>query len=348
MKKIFTIMLALLLTVSLAGFGSVGSERNAAKAAGESSGTRDEGISLCPSALLLPMFSSSSGEKLRVMQDGEQVSSGYFRWVSSNTSVVRVNQNGSLTAVAPGTAVVYITDDGETVAQSTVTVVSDSEFNTLHDLEPMDMSLPFYSQEVGIGPLGGGVPVILKRFINPPSCGDQPEPDPNAFIASEGWTYTYAVIYRVHVSNGQSIRFIASPSTAQGPHASNAYICVYDCYFNLWEYSKGTTSNPYGQVTLNSYEDNDFYLVITPISHTDDSASGNICLYAYDVTAPYAQGDVNLDHSVTSADALCVLRHIMGLGSMNSQGTALADMNGDGSVTSDDALMILRGTMGLM
>lgn len=340
MKKILSLLLILMLS-----FASVAVDAEAPGAGHKD--LKDDGITLFPAVMDLPMFSTSSGERLRVMQDGAVVPAGFFTWSSSDTGVVRVSQTGALTPVSPGTAVITVTDeDGET-ASSVVNVVPDDEFCTVADLEPIDLTLPYYCDEVGLGPLGGGTPVILKRFIVPPSCGDTPEPDPNAYIASNGWTYTYATLYRVHASYGQTIRFEASQSGSAGPHAANAYLCLFDMYFNLWSYSKGTASNPFGQLTLESYEDSDFYLAVMPIDHTQDSASGNIRLYVYDVTQPYAQGDVNRDHAVTSSDALIVLRSVMGVAQLPDGGFALADFNGDGSVSADDALAIIRTAMDL-
>lgn len=341
MKKIFSIVIALILAFSCMAVTASSPSKTAAV-------SDDVGLSLFPSSMLLPMFSSSSGERLRVLYDGELVPADLFRWESSDPGVVTVTQDGRLHAVAPGSAVIRAYEDDDEYAESVITVVDDEATATLADLEPIELDLPFYSDEVGIGPLCGAEPVVLKRMIVPPSCGDVPEPDPNAFIASNGWTYSYAVIYKFRVHYGQSFRFVTSASTAPSPHASGAYVCVYDRYFYLWEYDRGTALNPYGCVTLDTYEESDFYLVITPIDHTDDAGSGNICLYAYDIEHPYAQGDVDMDHYVTSSDALTALRSALGIITLDESAAALADCNSDGSVGSEDALMILRAALGIL
>lgn len=340
MKKIFSLLLVLLLSFTCVPVGAEAREASAAY-------KTDDTIVMFPACMDLPMFSTSSGERLRVMQDGAVVPAGFFTWTSSDTGIVRVSPTGALTPVAAGTAVITATDEDGESASAVVNVVPDEGFTTIADLEMTDLSLPFYSEEVGIGPLGGGTPVILKRVIVPPSCGNEPEPDPNAYIASNGWTYTYATLFRFHTVYGQSIRFETSQSGAEGPHAANAYICIFDRYFNLWSYSRGTASNPFGQLTLDSYEESDFYLAVMPIDHTQDSASGNICLYAYDVTQPYAMGDVNRDHFVTSSDALIVMRSVMGLAELPGGGFELADINGDGAASADDALAIIRIAMNI-
>lgn len=303
-------------------------------------------LELFPSSMTLPMFSTSSGERLRVFFDGELISPAGFEWSSSDESVVTVDQVGALTPAAPGSAVISITA-GDMYAEALVTVVEDELFTTVDRLEAIDLELPFYSEEVGIGPLCGAQPVILKRFIHNPGCGSDPQPDPDEYTVSEGWTYSYAVVYRVHMSYGQSVRFVASASDAAGMHASNAYLCIYDQFFNLWSYSGGSYSAPYGDLTLDSYEDSDFYVVITPGSHTDDAQNGFITLYAYDLTQPYAPGDVDMDHYVSASDGLLVLRYSLDIISLDEASLAHADVNSDGSVGSDDALIILRMALGI-
>lgn len=344
MKKLLSAILAILMLFACAGGASAARPDEK-----QDEPTVKDGpiIALYPAELTLPIFSYSSGERLRVYYDGEPAPGDPFEWESSDSGVVTVDGSGNLTAVAPGTAVITVTDDEGETAEAVVTVVEDELFPTLESLEPIDLSLPFYSEEVGIGPLCGAEPVILKRFIRTPGCGGGPEPDPNDYIVTEGWTYSYAIIYRIRAHYGQSIRFVTSPSTADGQHASNAYLCLYDCNFYLWSYSGSAEEPVFGQVTLDSYEEGDFYLVITPGSHTDDAGSGLICLYAYDVTAPYAPGDVNMDHYVTASDALIVLRAALGISPIEGEGAPLADINGDGSISADDALVILRTAMGI-
>ncbi len=62
----------------------------------------------------------------------------------------------------------------------------------------------------------------------------------------------------------------------------------------------------------------------------------------------FIKGDVNLDGSVDSADALLALRHSMGIELLEGAGLAAGDVNEDGSVDSADALMILRFALGII
>ena len=342
MKRFLSMILAAVMLLSCAWANA----RPAAAAQGARGG--DEELSLFPAEMELPMFSYSSGERLRVFFGGEIIPADLFTWESSDTGVVRVDQSGNLTAVAPGEAIVSISDGDDGYAESVVTVVDDDTTPRLMDLDFEMLETPFYSAEVGIGPLYGGQPVAIKRFINPPGCGDGAEPDPNAFIVSEGWTYTYAVVYRFHVTDGLTLRFETSASTAQGAHASNAYICVFDSYSYLWGYNGGSAADPYGKLTVSFYEEADFYLAIFPRDHTDDAGSGNICLYVYDVTQPYAAGDADGDHYVTATDALEVMRYAMNLVGLSPNALQVCDVNANGVVDAADALLIIRAVMGVI
>ena len=56
----------------------------------------------------------------------------------------------------------------------------------------------------------------------------------------------------------------------------------------------------------------------------------------------FEQGDVNMDGSVDSADALLIMRYAMQLIELEDSALALADMNGDGVADLADALLIMR------
>jgi hypothetical protein len=58
-------------------------------------------------------------------------------------------------------------------------------------------------------------------------------------------------------------------------------------------------------------------------------------------------GDTNGDGLVTAADALLLLRNLVGLASLSESGLKAADVNGDGFVTAADAALILRAIVGL-
>ncbi len=294
----------------------------------------EEGLYLYPAEIAIPMFSSNFNERLWVYWDGELEQASLFSWSSSDTSVVTVTKNGYINPVAPGTAVITVSDDDET-AQCVVTVVPDDDFARLQDLQITDINLPFYPEQVGIGPLCGGEAVILKRTIFTPSCSDDSCPDPNDLLTETGWAYSYAVVFKFMAHNGHSYVFNTSKYEGTGA-AQNAYVLVYDQFFNLWAYSKGTTANPFGSVTLNSYEDSYFYVAITPITYTANAGSGYVNFQAYDVAQPdppqILLGDADCSGEVNFADISCMYLCLIGGAALTPQGELNADFDGDGSV----------------
>ncbi|MBR3299129.1 MAG: choice-of-anchor J domain-containing protein [Clostridia bacterium] len=58
-------------------------------------------------------------------------------------------------------------------------------------------------------------------------------------------------------------------------------------------------------------------------------------------------GDADLNGSISIADAILILRHAMGLGTLEGLPLALADVDGGGSVNTADAILVLRSAMGL-
>ncbi|MBO4562584.1 MAG: dockerin type I repeat-containing protein [Clostridia bacterium] len=81
-----------------------------------------------------------------------------------------------------------------------------------------------------------------------------------------------------------------------------------------------------------------FYYPTATQQELDDALAAFIA--AVYGTGEYELGDVNMDGEINSADALMILRSVMGLVELEDE--ALADYNGDGSVTSEDALLVLR------
>ena len=69
--------------------------------------------------------------------------------------------------------------------------------------------------------------------------------------------------------------------------------------------------------------------------------------YSGDPGTELLMGDVNMDGTVDSADALLIMRYSMGLASLNADQLLRGDMDGNGSVTSADAVAVFRIAMGL-
>lgn len=75
---------------------------------------------------------------------------------------------------------------------------------------------------------------------------------------------------------------------------------------------------------------------ITKPNVTDDPLGGRML------------GDVNNDGEVTSADALAILKHSVGMEKLKGVDLLVADINGDGDVTSADALLALKRSVGML
>ena len=59
-------------------------------------------------------------------------------------------------------------------------------------------------------------------------------------------------------------------------------------------------------------------------------------------------GDADGNGDVEMADALLVLRYVLGLEQLPEAQAAYCDVNGDGVITATDALMIMRYILGLV
>ena len=99
--------------------------------------------------------------------------------------------------------------------------------------------------------------------------------------------------------------------------------------FKVWDITEG--AEPYG-VTWD------------PVTFTDDATIGlpsEPFKLKTPKEAPYIRGDANGDGSISSADVVAIVKHIL------SDGTTTivkegADMNGDGSISSADVVAVVR------
>ncbi len=69
-------------------------------------------------------------------------------------------------------------------------------------------------------------------------------------------------------------------------------------------------------------------------------------VWAADGKTGYHAGDVNRDGKVQVSDALCVLKNVVGVLSLDDEQTGLADVDGSGKVDVSDALLILKYVIG--
>lgn len=97
--------------------------------------------------------------------------------------------------------------------------------------------------------------------------------------------------------------------------------------------SQSITSEPKAIATKDA---NGALSPITKPTVTDDPLGGRML------------GDVNNDGEVTSADALAILKHSVGMEKLKGVDLLVADINGDGDVTSADALLALKRSVGML
>lgn len=97
--------------------------------------------------------------------------------------------------------------------------------------------------------------------------------------------------------------------------------------------SQSITSEPKAIATKDA---NGALSPITKPKVTDDPLGGRML------------GDVNNDGEVTSADALAILKHSVGMEKLKGVDLLVADINGDGDVTSADALLALKRSVGML
>ncbi len=75
--------------------------------------------------------------------------------------------------------------------------------------------------------------------------------------------------------------------------------------------------------------------------------TGNMNIYTVYEQASFVPGDVDNSGSVTTSDAITILRMAMGLAGVDGAVLPIADMSGNGSVGMEDAILALRTALGL-
>ena len=79
-----------------------------------------------------------------------------------------------------------------------------------------------------------------------------------------------------------------------------------------------------------------------------DPGLATIYAKSYVCGEQYSPGDANRDGSITTEDALLVLRHALNISMLPEDGLYIVDMDGDGSITTVDALVILRMALNII
>lgn len=311
----------------------------------------DTGEELCldPSEMTIPVYSSVSGVRVRAYLNGVFQSAYNFTWSSSDPSKAEVDEIGNVYAVAPGTAVITASN-GAGSASCTVTVVPDEGFPGVDsiDFTPVD-AMPFTDAQVGIGPMYGAQPVIIRRFIPSPSCSVRIDDPGEGYDPDNGWAFTYAVGYRFTAEFDHTYRISVGRYSGEQDHDVDVFISVYDSELNLTGYMYCSGVGEYPTLDFFQYYGGDYYVVLTPLYHPVQTGNGYVELSITDLDANTGPllGDVNFDGQVNSADALSVLRLAMDLVEFSNEALMYADVTGDHTVDSTDALLIMRYAMGI-
>lgn len=348
MKRILSLTIAVFLLL-YAG-GSFALPAAGIKSEAKLSGTRDGGLCLDPSELTIPVFSGEGGVRVRAYLNGVFQSAYNFTWSSSDPSAAEVDEIGNVYAVSPGTTVITASGLGGS-ASCTVTVVPDEGFPGVDSISFTEITaMPYYENKVGIGPMYGAEPVIIRRFLPSPSCSvriDDPGecPDPE-----DGWAFTYAVGYHFRAEFDHDYLISVSKYSGEQDHDVDVFISIYDSYFNLTGYAYCSGIGEYPAIRFMQYYGGDYYVVLTPLYHPVPTGNGYVEFSLIDLDAEETPlpGDVDLDGAVNSIDALLVLRLSMDLLELSDEALLLAEVSGDAAVDSVDALLILRYALGLI
>lgn len=368
MKKIFRIQLSLILAAALCcaflmsssvfardeGVGpreAYAAEAEASFITAEASAPKSGELTLDPSSLTVPIFSGYFGVRIHAYIDGAEQSPFDITWTSSNPNVASVDTVGCVYASSVGTATITARAQNGRTAACSVTVVSNSNYPNVNAITYTQISeLSYVDQQVGVGPLYGGQPVIIRRFR--PSKGtkiDNPGSSPNA---NNGWAFTYATGFRFSAQAGHDYTIAVEPYAGQQDHDVEVFLSVYNSNFDLVSYAYSVHTGEYPTVNLHTTSSGYWYVVLTPVNLSNQWGNGYVKFKLTDPSAPppseWLLGDVDHNGIVNVVDSVTVLRHALGLITIPDDARLQADVTGDGSIDVTDALMILRCAMGLI
>ncbi|MBR6548101.1 MAG: dockerin type I repeat-containing protein, partial [Clostridia bacterium] len=106
-------------------------------------------------------------------------------------------------------------------------------------------------------------------------------------------------------------------------------------------------SKKYGTQPLFTFATNSrAYVNNTPADRVELSGNSLIVYASYTCEASRLIGDVDMDGSVTAADALEVLKSVVGKVTLTEEQFIAADVDGSGKVDAADALDILKKVVG--
>lgn len=178
---------------------------------------------------------------------------------------------------------------------------------------------------------------------------------------NQGWPNISAAELAEYKKTHQFLRVTMTPNvmlttTAVRNLNEDLLTITFDVSKSAQPGAEGEIALPIETMRTKNYKSGYFYSSIFTTSSIDTK---NMLMYSDDqhfdcskatlkfkVNSTSKKGDVNMDGSINSADALLVLQHSVGSITLNSEKQALADVDNNGKINSSDALKILQYSVG--
>ena len=351
LRILLSLVLALAFTCASLPLASVQAYKSEALSLKSSAEPADGALMLDPTSLTVPVFSGYFGVRIHAYIDGVEQSPFSITWTSSSSYVASVDNVGCIYASSTGTTTITARAQNGRTATCTVTVVSNASFTKVNQLNYTHINeLSYVNNQVSIGALNGGEPVILRRFK--PRTGeriDNPGYNPNA---NNGWAFSYATGFRFNAQAGRDYTISTEAYSGQQDNDVEVFISVYNSNFDLVSYAYSVHTGEYPTLNIRPTSSGYWYVVLTPVNLSNQWGNGYVKLKIIDPSAPPPPdgmlGDVDNNGRVDIADAVLVLRHALGLALLSNDNLFWADVTGEGSINVADALTTLRYAMGLI
>ncbi|MGN0606655.1 MAG: dockerin type I domain-containing protein, partial [Oscillospiraceae bacterium] len=166
-------------------------------------------------------------------------------------------------------------------------------------------------------------------------------------IKSDGLTYELDTENKtaVLISCDESVENVVIPSEIQGNKVVKIEATAFENNTAMKSISIPETVEEVDEDVFADIEGIDIYVIEG--SKIQQFLDGNEVKYSLVKSEKYLMGDIELDGSITSADALAVLQNVVEIKEFTAVESIAADVDGDGSITSADALAILQYVVGL-
>ncbi|MGN0606664.1 MAG: dockerin type I domain-containing protein, partial [Oscillospiraceae bacterium] len=166
-------------------------------------------------------------------------------------------------------------------------------------------------------------------------------------IKENGLTYEVDMENKtaVLISCDDGIENIVIPSEIEGNTVVKIASTAFENNSDIKSVSIPETVEEVDEAVFDDLEEIDVYVIEG--SKIQQFLDGNEIKYSLVKIEKYLMGDIDLDGSITSADALAVLQNVVEIKEFTEVESIAADVDGDGSITSADALAILQYVVGL-